>query len=116
MWSNCPWIRKAQMMLLVMAAGWIGWLGILLMSHFGPRRAPLAIRPVIRWTATGCMLVYASITLAVAAYHYGWTRIHRTVDVIGLALDAAGLICIGIGLSRMWHRARVSRQQANASG
>jgi hypothetical protein len=105
-----------EMVLLVMAAGWIACLGILLMSHFGPRAAPAAIRPAIRWAATGWMLVYASITLSVAAYHYGWTRTHRTVDVIGLALDAAGLICIGIGLSRMWHRARVNRQQANVSG
>jgi hypothetical protein len=96
-----------------MAAGWIGCLGILLMSHFGPRRAPLANRPAIRWASTGWMLVYASITLGVAADHYGWTRIHRTVGGIGLALDAAGLICIGIGLSGMWRRARVNRQKVN---
>jgi hypothetical protein len=101
------------MVLLVMAGGWIAWLAVSLMSHFGPRAAPAAIRPAIRWAATGWMLVYASITLGVVADHYGWTRIHRTVGGIGLALDAAGLICIGIGLSGMWRRARVNRQKVN---
>jgi len=105
-------------MLLVIAGagGWIAWLAVFLMSHFGPRAAPPAIRPAIRWAATGCMLVYAAMTLGVVADHHGWGRIHRTVDVIGLALDAAGLVCIGIGLSSMWRRARVNRQQANVSG
>jgi hypothetical protein len=116
MWSNYPWIGKAQMMLLVMVGGWIAWLAVLLVSNFGPRRAPSATRPVVRWIATGCMLVYASVTLAVAADHYGWGRIHRTVGLIELAVDAAGLICIWTGLFKMWHRARVNRQMANTSG
>lgn len=36
----------------------------------------------------------------------GWTR---TQDLIGLALNAAAVICVAIGLSKIWRRARLNR-------
>jgi hypothetical protein len=98
-------------MLLIMVGAWIACTAFFLMSHFGPRRAPSAIRPAIRWIWTGTMLVYASVTPKMVADQYGWTRIHRTIDVVGLALDTAGLICLGVGVFKVWRRSRTDRGQ-----
>jgi hypothetical protein len=51
-------------MLLVIVGGWIVWVAFFLISHFGPRPAPVATRPAIRWIWAGIMLFYAPITLA----------------------------------------------------
>jgi hypothetical protein len=102
-------------MLLVTIGGWIVWVALFLMSHFGPRPAPVAIWPAIRWICAGFMLFYASITLALVAEQYDWTRIHRTVGAAGLVLDIPGLICIGVGLFKLRRRSRVDRQKAPAS-
>jgi hypothetical protein len=104
-----------QIMLLVTVGGWIAWAAFFIMSHFGPRPAPSAIRPAIRWICTGTMLIYASITLGMVADQYGWTRIHRTIGAVGLALDIAGLIGIGVGVFKVWRRSRTDRQKVNAS-
>jgi hypothetical protein len=102
-------------MLLVTISGWIVWAAFFLMSHFGPRAAPVAIRPAIRWIAAGSMFVYASGTVSLVAHQHDWTRIHRTVGVVELALAAAGLICTGVGLFKVRRRSRVDREQATAS-
>ena len=115
-WSRTlPVSERVQIMLLIMVGGWIACTAFFLMSHFGPRRAPSAIRPAIGWIWTGTMPIYASVTLSIVAHQYGWTRIHRTIDVVGLALNAAGLICLGVGVFKVWRRSRTDRQKVNAS-
>jgi hypothetical protein len=101
-------------MLLITVGGWIAWAVFFLMSQFGPRRAPSAIRPAIRWIWAGAMLIYASVTLSMVAHQYGWTRIHRTIDVVGLAFDTVGLICIGAGLFKVRRSSRTGQQKVNA--
>jgi hypothetical protein len=61
------------------------------------------------------MLICASATLDVVADQYGWTRIHRTIGAVGLALDMACLICIGVGRFKLWRRSDADRQKVNAS-
>jgi hypothetical protein len=102
-------------MLLITVGGWVVWVAFFLLSHFGPRAAPPAFRPAIRWICAGAMLIYASFTLGVLTNQYGWTRFHRTTGAVGLALLIAGLTCIGVGLFKARRRSHADRQKVNAS-
>jgi len=102
-------------MLQITVGGWAVWVAFFFLSHFGPRAAPPAFRPAIRWICAGAMLIYASFTLAVLGDQYGWTRFHRATGAVGLALLIAGLTCAGVGLVKARRRSHADRRKANAS-
>ena len=87
-------------MVLLTVAGWAAWLAFLVLSHAGPRPAPAAARPAIRWIWAGCALMYADVTLMMIAGSDA-RPVRRAAAAGGLMLIAAGAACLAAGLFRM---------------
>lgn len=102
-------------MLMILVVGWIVWTAFFLVSEFGSRRSPSAIRPAIRWIWAGTMLIYGAVTFGVVAERYGWMRSHRAIGGVGLALVIAGPICIGVGVFKVRRRSHADRQKVSGS-
>lgn len=95
-------------MALLTVAGWIAWAAFLVMSHAGPRPAPVAARPAIRWIWAGWGLIYADVTLMMIVGN-DVRVVRRAAAAGGLVLTAAGAACLVAGLVTMRRRSRLGR-------
>ncbi len=95
-------------MTLLAVAGWIAWAAVLVLSHAGPRRAPVAVRPAIRWIWAGLGLFYAGATLMMIVGSDA-RAVRRAAAAGELALTAAGAACLAAGLFTMRRRSRLGQ-------
>ncbi len=98
-------------MVLLTVGGWIALAAVLVLSHAGPRAAPAAIRPEIRWIWAGLVLANADATLMMIIGN-GDRVAHRAGAAGGLVLITAGFVCLGVGLFKMRRRRQAAQAQS----
>jgi len=85
-----------------------GFAGVLVLTRY---KTPVDRRPVVRWVASGGMLLGLSSLLGQIAGQHGWTLHHSALGAAVLLLALASLACNAkamFSLSR-WRRPRRQR-------
>ena len=88
------------MFVLIAIVGVISWAGFLISAQL---KAPVQLRPVTRWIATGGLLVMCGVLLSEIANQQRWTLHHSALGVAAFLLPVSGLACLGMG-AVTWRR------------
>jgi hypothetical protein len=101
--------------MLIAVGEWAGWLALLILSQFGPRRAAADVRPALHWIFAGGLLVFSIPVIGTYAARFDWARIHRVVGAIGLLLVLAGVTCLSVGIVKMRRRSKAGRPDPSSA-